>query len=102
MKNVFKKYRIRSFLNVLLVGLSLGACEDYLDKAPEATLAETDIFRNFVSFQGFVEEMYHCITDPHKALAGNIYHSMLISEEVLSNAPCFGTMEIIGLNSTVF
>lgn len=89
MKNVLKKYRIRFFLGLLLVGLSLGACEDYLDKAPEATLSEKDVFRNFVSFQGFVEEMYHCISDPHKALAGNVYHSMLISDEVLSNAPLF-------------
>lgn len=87
MKNRIKKYKLSFFIAVILVGLSLGSCEEYLDKAPEATITEKDVFGNFVSFQGFVEEMYNCIADPNKALAGNIYHNMFLADEVLSNAP---------------
>ena len=87
MKNIIKKYKLSFFIAVILIGLSLGSCEEYLDKAPEATIAEKDVFGNFISFQGFVEEMYNCIADPHKALAGNIYNNMFLADEVLSNAP---------------
>lgn len=89
MKNIIKQYRLSFLIVMLLMGLSLGSCEEYLDKAPEASISEKDVFGNFNSFQGFVEEMYNCIADPHKALAGNIYHNMLMADEVLSNAPLF-------------
>lgn len=89
MKNIIKQYKLSFIIVVLLMGLSLGSCEEYLDKAPEASISEKDVFGNFNSFQGFVEEMYNCIADPHKALAGNIYHNMLMADEVLSNAPLF-------------
>ena len=39
------------------------SCEDYLDKSPEATISDKEVFGTFKSFQGFVEEMYHCIPD---------------------------------------
>ena len=87
MKNKIKKYKLSLFFGVLFIGLSLVSCEEYLDKAPEASISEKDAFGNFISYQGFVEEMYNCICDPHKALAGNIYHNMLLADEVLSNAP---------------
>ena len=43
--------------------LTLESCEKYLDKAPEASITENDVFSNFVSFQGFIEELYCCETD---------------------------------------
>ena len=89
MKNKITIYNIRLFLGILVLGFILGACEDYLDKAPEATLTDKDVYGNFISYQGFVEEMYACICDPHKALSGNIYHNMLMADEVLSNVPLF-------------
>lgn len=89
MKNKIKKYKLSLFFGVIFMGLSMGSCEEYLDKAPEATITEKDVFGNFISFQGFVEEMYSCICDPHMALSGNIFHNMLMADEVLSNAPLF-------------
>lgn len=58
------------------------SCESYLDKAPEATISDKDAFGNFTSFQGFVEELYACVTDPNKAGAWNQY---LFADETLSN-----------------
>lgn len=65
MKNkIFKKINI--VLLTLVVGVFLS-CEDYLDKAPEAEIMDKEVFGNFRSFQGFVEELYHCIPDYTKA-----------------------------------
>lgn len=86
MKNIIKKYRLSFIICLFLTALSLESCEEYLDKAPEATITEKDVFGNFKSFQGFVEEMYNCIADPHKALAGNPpYQHMDFADETLSN-----------------
>jgi len=88
MKKAVKTYKLSILITVLFLGLSLGSCEEYLDKAPEATITEKDVFGNFRSFQGFVEEMYNCIADPHKALAGNPpYCNMYLADETLSNGP---------------
>lgn len=71
-------------LAVLILGLTAGSCEDYLDKAPEADITEKDAFGNFISFQGFVEEMYNCIMDPDKGGAWNKY---LFADETLGYTP---------------
>lgn len=50
-------------LGIAAFALSLGttSCTDYLDKEPDSTVGETEAFKNFTNFQGFVEEMYNCI-----------------------------------------
>ena len=65
--------------------LCLGSCVDYLNKAPESNISDKEVFGNFYSFQGWVEEMYVCIANPHQRLAGDYYHTfntydMLFSE----------------------
>ena len=70
-----------------LVGATLLGCEDYLDKAPEASITDKDAFGNFVGFQGFVEEMYNCVADFNKTIAGNYYHNFYAADEALSNVP---------------
>ena len=45
----------------------LSSCEAYLDKAPEADISDEEVFSTFKGFQGFVEEMYHCIPDYTKS-----------------------------------
>ena len=47
----------------LALGITFPSCEDYLDKEPESTLSETDAYKNFRNFQGFIEEIYNCIPD---------------------------------------
>lgn len=39
------------------------SCEDYLDQSPEAAIAEEDVFSNFNTFQGYVDDIYQCVVD---------------------------------------
>src|SRR5512133_3185329 len=78
-KTKFYKHSVIIFLSLMLGSTS---CEKYLDKAPEASISDKDVFGNFTSFQGFVEEMYNCIVDPDKAGAWNKY---LFADETLNN-----------------
>lgn len=56
-----KNYIYRSiFILALLFSFS---CEDYLDKAPESTLTEEEVFKDFDHAQGFVEQMYAYVVD---------------------------------------
>ena len=64
MKRIFK---LSIWLGLgLLIGSSLTSCEAYLDKEPDSTISEAAAFKDFRSFQGFVEEIYNCIPDKEK------------------------------------
>jgi hypothetical protein len=83
--------RSKFFKAILVSSLSpvvlLSSCEKYLDKAPSADISAKDVFGNFVSFQGWVEEMYNCETDYSKVLGGNYFYNFLCGDEVLGNKP---------------
>jgi len=61
MKNYFKTIVKYSFIFVLFI--SSVSCEDYLDVSDDNIISETEAFENFTRFQGFTEELYHCIPD---------------------------------------
>jgi|SRR5690625_1382390 len=85
-----KRKRNNSILFILyifIVALTFASCEDYLDKAPESDISDNDVYGNFMSFQGFIEEMYNCIADPHKAMAGNHYYNSFFDDATLTNEP---------------
>lgn len=65
----------------------MGGCEEYLDRAPDSNITDQDVYGSFVSFQGFVEEIYDCVVDIHKVLGGNQYYNFSASDEVLCNVP---------------
>jgi len=65
MKNNINNMKSYFLIPILIVGLISTSCTDYLDKAPEAGISASDAFKNFNSFQGFVEEMYSAIPNPH-------------------------------------
>lgn len=50
-------------LLLIALGVVLTACDDYLDRTPDAEVTENDIFGSFEDFQGFVEPMYSLIID---------------------------------------
>lgn len=50
----------------LILGMGLTSCEDYLDKDPDSTVGEGEAFKDFMNFQGFIEEIYNCIPDKQK------------------------------------
>lgn len=43
--------------------LSMASCQKYLDQTPEAQVSDKDIFTNYTSFQGFVDQCYDYVTD---------------------------------------
>ncbi|WP_268223671.1 RagB/SusD family nutrient uptake outer membrane protein [Sinomicrobium oceani] len=54
--------------NILLGSMALNlfvlvSCESYLDRADDSVVSEEEAFKNFTNFQGFTEELYHCIPD---------------------------------------
>ena len=42
------------------------SCVDFLERTPETIIDERMAFRNFINFQGFIEEMFHMIPDKAK------------------------------------
>lgn len=85
MKNRFKKYKLSFIFSVMIMGLTIISCEKYLDKAPESTITEKDVFGNFTSFQGFVEEIYNCVVNYH-AGEGTVPNWNL-ADEALQSSP---------------
>ena len=65
-----KTYKIYLLSTVLFLMLGTYSCTSYLDREPESIVAEGEAFKNFINFQGFVEEMYNGIPDKLKN-----YHS---------------------------
>ena len=85
MNTRFIKYKLRYIVSVLTIGLTIVSCEEYLDKAPEATITEKDVFGSFTSFQGFIEEIYNWVVDIRNQ-AGVVY-TFLNADEMLQNTP---------------
>lgn len=65
-KNIFR-------ISALVVAafMSMTSCTDYLDKSPDSDISETEPYKNFRNFQGFVEELYNGIP----AVTSNDYHN---------------------------
>ena len=63
MKKILAKTKILSLLMIFLAGILMAGCEKYLDQAPEASVNESDAFKDFNSFQGFTEELYNAQVD---------------------------------------
>ncbi|MDN3594429.1 RagB/SusD family nutrient uptake outer membrane protein [Zunongwangia endophytica] len=59
MKNCFKN--IIKFNLAISLLMIVSSCEDYLDREADSIVSEEEAFKNFTNFQGFTEELYHCI-----------------------------------------
>ncbi|MEI6948139.1 RagB/SusD family nutrient uptake outer membrane protein [Paraflavisolibacter sp. H34] len=60
MKNYIK---IALAAAVMTTSLGLTSCKKFLDREPQAIVSDKDAFKNYTNFQGFTEELYHCIPD---------------------------------------
>ena len=60
MKKHFNQYIVWAFAAVAF-SWGMASCTDYLDKEPDSTVGESEAFKNFTNFEGFVEEIYNCI-----------------------------------------
>ena len=63
-----KIYRTWLFVSTffLLGTVNLTSCQDYLDKEPDSTVSSEEAFKDFMNFQGFIEEIYNCIPDKER------------------------------------
>ena len=72
------------FISALIVGLFVTtSCEDYLDQSPEAAITEEDVFSKFITFQGYVEDIYQCVVD--ETLGGDAQTNWNFSDDVLED-----------------
>ena len=49
---------VTSIITALVIAVSLPSCEAYLDKSPDLGLDENDIYKNFESIRGYLDECY--------------------------------------------
>ena len=63
MKKIITKIKTTIVFVALTGGFLLGGCQKYLDQAPEAAVNAADAFKNFASFQGFVEGCQNQVVD---------------------------------------
>ena len=63
MKNFRNNINHKTFFVFILFGILFSGCEEYLDQAPEASIYKEDIFKEFSSFQGYVEDLYILIAN---------------------------------------
>lgn len=61
--NMKKYIKIILSFGVLSTSSSMISCEKYLDKQEESILSAEEAFKNFNNFQGYTEELYHCIVN---------------------------------------
>lgn len=57
------KNLIKQIIFSMLIVAGIYGCEDYLDVPPDANILEEDIFGNYNSFQGFVDQLYEFLVD---------------------------------------
>ena len=74
-----------TIIYILCLSFLFVACEDYLDKAPESTFTDKDVFGDFRGFQGFVEELYNGIPELDKAASPTGHFNL--ADEVLNTTP---------------
>jgi starch-binding outer membrane protein, SusD/RagB family len=61
MNNKYIKTLLAAVLLTVVCGL--GSCKKFLDREPQSIVGGAEAFKNFTNFQGFTEELYHCIPD---------------------------------------
>ncbi len=81
----FTKYIFLLVASFMACG-GFSSCTDYLDKAPDSEISETEAFKNFKNFQGFVEELYFCVPNFTTCYWNNSFN--------------WGDDEIIGVDET--
>lgn len=74
---------------IILMIAFITSCEKYLDKAPDLGLSDTDVFNNFSTVRGYLDQAYNCIKDFSKADAMGIGndHCSQIGDEAVNPRP---------------
>lgn len=72
-RHIFRKAFLTACVAAATV-LALPGCTDYLDKSIDSEISESEAYKNFTNFQGFVEELYNCIPDFSKKYWNNNFN----------------------------
>lgn len=85
----------------LLIILGFSSCEDYLDKAPELGLTEEDVFAEFESARGFLDQNYDMLEDFHNWDSQGLlnYNMTSLSDETASITEDQGQRSLLPLNA---
>jgi hypothetical protein len=59
---------------MVTTAIGLVSCKKFLDREPQSIVSGNDAFKNFINFQGFTEELYHCIPDFSNAYWTNCWN----------------------------
>ena len=43
---------------IILLGLFVGSCEDYLDRSPDDGTSEDDVYKDYSSLLGFMDRIF--------------------------------------------
>ena len=83
--NNMKIYKpVFKYVSALFLGLLITtSCEDYLDQSPEAVISEADVFTKFVTFQGYVEDIYQYVVD--ETLGVEAYMNWNFGDDVIED-----------------
>ena len=93
MKRYYHSIVLASLLMAFM--FSMSACEKFLDKSPDSTISGDDAYKNFTNFQGFTEELYHCIPDFSNAYWTNSWNWG--EDEIMSSSHDFHFVNKIDL-----
>lgn len=79
--------KISKLLILLVTFFAVTSCSEFLNRDPQSVISEEDAFKNFINFQGYTEELYHCIPN-----FTNRYHTNSFNwgeDEIQSTANTF-------------
>lgn len=87
-----------SLLSVFALLLIAAGCEDYLDKSPDMGLSETDVYRDYASIRGFLDQTYNWLENVHEygRHQNGRTHPGSISDEFAS---MYNSADVITMNS---
>lgn len=76
----------------------ITGCEDYLDKSPDMGLVEKDIYKDYASIRGFLDQTYQWLENIHefKGHENGRTHPGAISDELAS---MYNGAEVVKMNS---
>lgn len=52
-----RKHKL-NWIWIILLGLFVGSCEDYLDRSPDDGLSEDDVYKDYSSLLGFMDRIF--------------------------------------------
>lgn len=68
---------------LILTSVVFTSCEDYLNKAPDSTMTEEDVFTDFVHAQGFLERCYFYVVNYAQSGNQNDGSCFLLGDETI-------------------